>query len=74
MCVTHSLSSQTNGKKITTLKVKRVSDIKSLYISFHKMISRFHVHQRKGKSVDKLFGKIDFSGVFFRTQPDAGKD
>ena len=55
-------------------KVKRVSDIKSLYISFHKMISPFHVHQRKGKSVDKLFGKIDFSGVFFRTQPNAGKD
>lgn len=27
--------------------------------------SHFHVHQLKGKSVDKLFGKIDFSAVFF---------
>ena len=74
MCVTCSLSSQTNRKKITTLKVKCVSDIMSLYISFPKTISHFHAHQLKGKSVDKLFEKIDFSAVFFRTQPEAGKD
>ena len=64
MCVTCSLSSQTNPKKITTPKVKSVSDIKSLDISFLKMISFFHIHQLKVKSVDKLLGKTG-SGLCF---------